>query len=114
MLRYLSFTIVFGLLLLLILGLNGTIVIPKSPLPPLAKFLHPINGIWNNAESFTFDKILSADNLGLSKENGVFFTERKVPHIYAKDLNKAIFLQGYLEASERLFQMDIIQRAASG
>ena len=109
MIRYITFSIAFGFLIALILVLNGNVIIPQSPLPPLAKFLHPAQGIWSNAEHREFDDKLHSDGLGLNTDNGVVFSERKIPHIYAKTLHKAIFLQGYLEASERLFQMDIIE-----
>jgi penicillin G amidase len=37
-----------------------------------------------------------------------------VPHIYAKDEHDALFMQGYLQARDRLFQIDVLRRTASG
>ena len=37
-----------------------------------------------------------------------------VPHIHAESLEDAVFVQGYLHAQDRLFQMDLNRRAASG
>jgi penicillin amidase len=37
-----------------------------------------------------------------------------VPHIHAASLEDALFVQGYLHAQDRLFQMDLSRRAASG
>jgi penicillin amidase len=37
-----------------------------------------------------------------------------IPHIYAQNANDAYFSLGYLHAQERLFQMEIIKRVASG
>ena len=37
-----------------------------------------------------------------------------VPHIYAFDEHDAIFLQGWVTAQDRLFQIDVLRRQASG
>ena len=37
-----------------------------------------------------------------------------VPHIHASNLNDALFAQGYVTASERLWQMDSLRRLAAG
>ncbi len=37
-----------------------------------------------------------------------------VPHIYASTLNDAAFALGYLQANERMFQMDMFRRIPSG
>jgi penicillin amidase len=37
-----------------------------------------------------------------------------VPHIYAFDEHDALFMQGYLQAQDRLFQIDVLRRTASG
>ena len=37
-----------------------------------------------------------------------------VPHIYADSLKDASFVQGYLHAQDRLFQMDLTRRVATG
>ena len=37
-----------------------------------------------------------------------------MPHIYAQDEHDAIFLQGWVTAQDRLFQIDVIRRQASG
>src|SRR4030095_5656440 len=44
----------------------------------------------------------------------ILFDERDVPHIYAETIEDAIYAQGYLHASNRLFAMDITTRAAAG
>jgi penicillin G amidase len=93
--------------------LNGDIAIPGIPLPPLAKFFNPAKGIWNNAEPAIFkDQNLKFSQLAGKAE--VIYDERMVPHIYASNMADALFLQGYVEAEHRLFQMDFMTRAASG
>jgi len=37
-----------------------------------------------------------------------------MPHIYAQDEHDAIFLQGWVTAQDRLFQIDVVRRQASG
>lgn len=37
-----------------------------------------------------------------------------MPHVYAWDEHDALFLQGWLQAEDRLFQLDVLRRTASG
>jgi len=37
-----------------------------------------------------------------------------MPHIYAHDEHDALFLQGWVQAEDRLFQIDVLRRQASG
>jgi penicillin amidase len=37
-----------------------------------------------------------------------------MPHIYAFDAHDALFLQGWVQAQDRLFQLDVLRRQASG
>ncbi len=37
-----------------------------------------------------------------------------MPHIYAVDEHDALFLQGWVQAQDRLFQLDVLRRQASG
>lgn len=91
---------------------NGNISIPGLPLPTLAKFFHPVNGFWNNVEKVNISNEFTHEQL--SGEGKVVYDDRWVPHIFADNLEDALFLQGYVEAQNRLFQMDFITRAATG
>ncbi len=51
---------------------------------------------------------------GLSQPATVHFDAWGVPHVEAKSARDAWFLQGYLHARERFFQMELSRRAASG
>jgi penicillin amidase len=44
----------------------------------------------------------------------IYFDEYAIPHIYSNTEEDAAFTLGFLHARERLFQMDIIRRAAEG
>jgi penicillin G amidase len=97
----------------LMLFFNGNLSIPGVPLPALAKFLHPTRGVWNNGDPRAYaDKTLKFPEVSGKAE--VIYDERLVPHIYAQNIKDALFLQGYVEAENRLFQMDFMTRAASG
>jgi penicillin amidase len=51
---------------------------------------------------------------GISSEVNIFRTENAVPYIEAKTEEDAAFALGYVHAQERMFQMDLIRRAAEG
>ena len=44
----------------------------------------------------------------------IMIDERGIPTIEAENLSDAFKIQGYLVASERLFQMELLRRAAKG
>jgi penicillin amidase len=88
---------------------------PLGPLPmPLGKFVSPQHGFWQNAEPSgkSFDADL--DLPGLKGKADVYFDERLVPHVFAENDEDLYFLQGYLHAKFRLFQMDLQTKAAAG
>ena len=51
---------------------------------------------------------------GLTAEVEVFYDDYGVPHIYAKNAEDAYFALGYVHAQDRLFQMEMLRRAAGG
>lgn len=51
---------------------------------------------------------------GLQNEVEVLFDEYGVPHIYAQTMEDAYFALGYVHAQDRLFQMEMLRRAAGG
>ena len=87
---------------------------PFGSIPPLGKFLSPQHGFWLNAESvnkdFTEDLHLNA----LQGKGSVYFDERMVPHVFAENENDLYFIQGYLHAKFRLWQMEFQTFAAAG
>ena len=91
--------------------LTADLPVKGSFLPALGRFISPFQGIW---QSVTPDNA-SYDLKGQTSGNvRILFDERDVPHIYADNLEDALFAQGYLHAANRLFSMDISTRAASG
>ena len=85
----------------------------KVPMP-LGKFLSPQHGFWQNAEpaNQSFDADLKFP--GLKGNAEVYFDERLVPHVFAENDEDLYFIQGYLHAKFRLFQMDLQTKAAEG
>lgn len=51
---------------------------------------------------------------GLHEEVEVLYDDYGVPHIYAKSAEDAYFALGYVHAQDRLFQMEMVRRAAAG
>ena len=52
--------------------------------------------------------------LSLNTEAKVVFDEFGIPHIYASNTEDAFKLLGYVQASDRLFQMEMLRRIGSG
>jgi penicillin amidase len=51
---------------------------------------------------------------GLRSEVEIHYGHYGVPHIYAQNMEDAYFALGYAHAQDRLFQMEMLRRAASG
>ncbi len=81
---------------------------------PLGALLSPQHGLWQNAERS--DENFSADlNFpNLKGKTSVYLDERLVPHVFAEQENDAYFVQGYLHAKFRLFQMEMQTYVAAG
>ena len=87
--------------------------IAGSTTPPFGSFLSPFNGFWQNAEPTNIqnETISLPDELGKAS---VYYDDRMVPHIFAESYRAALYVQGYITAQNRLWQMDFTARAAEG
>ncbi|HJS54265.1 MAG TPA: penicillin acylase family protein [Chitinophagaceae bacterium] len=81
---------------------------------PLGKFLSPQFGIWQNAEQSDCDFNAELKLEGLNGKVEVIFDERLVPHVFADDDGDAAYVQGWLHARFRLWQMEFQTHAAAG
>jgi len=82
-------------------------------IPPPGKLLDPFSGFWqNNATRDEIPQELAVS--GLNGEVTVFWDDRHVPHIFAKNDHDLYFAQGYFTAHDRLWQMEFQIMAASG
>ncbi len=96
--------------IVLIIILNTKLVAPA----PLGALLSPQHGLWQNAEPA--DKNFSADLKfpQLKGKVSVYFDEKLIPHVFAAQENDVYFVQGYLHAKFRLFQMELQTNVAAG
>ena len=94
--------------------LNNSVKISGNSIPPIAKFFSPFTGFWQNAKGVNDfpDKIKKFNHL--TAPASIVYDDRLVPHIFTENTADAYYLQGYLHAKYRLFQMDISTRSAAG
>ncbi|MGH1335348.1 MAG: penicillin acylase family protein [Aureispira sp.] len=86
----------------------------ESFIPPLGKLLSPSHGFWQNAEGSFPDLATSLQSDQLSAAVNVYYDDRLVPHIFASNTADALFAQGYVTASLRLWQMELQTHSAAG
>lgn len=85
------------------------------PVPALGQFIYPATGFWHNANGHLVRPLTGDIDLEAALAKGsVAYDDRGVPHIFAPDLESAIFLQGFVTARDRLWQMDISTRSTGG
>lgn len=108
--KIIKFLFSFAISLSLIIALNTKI----GQIPPLGKFLDPVNGFWHNARQAyePLPEILALE--GLHHPVNIYFDEEMVPHLFASDNNDLFFAQAYVTAQDRLWQMEFQTHAASG
>ncbi len=82
--------------------------------PPLGKFLNPFTGFWQNAENSSAWKDSKENLEGLKEEVNVYFDDRLVPHVFAKNDEDLYYMQGYITAKYRLWQMEVQTHNAAG
>lgn len=85
----------------------------KVPMP-LGKFLSPQHGFWQNAEDVNHNFSANLKFPDLKGKVDVYFDDRLVPHVFASEEEDLYFVQGYLHAKFRLFQMDLQTKVAEG
>ena len=108
--RIIPFTISFLLTILLIWALNR----PWGKIPAIGSFLSPQQGFWQNAEPAEGNFSINLDFPRLKGRVEVYFDERLVPHVFANTEEDLFFVQGYLHAKFRLWQMEFQTHAAAG
>ena len=87
---------------------------PLGPAPALGRFLSPFTGFWQNAESVSGFKDQTYNMEGLNDKVEVIYDQRLVPHIFAQNDEDLFFMQGYITAANRLWQMEIQTHNAAG
>jgi len=103
-----------------ILALLATIIVASllaislGPLPALGPLLSPVGGFWSAAKDDTFQSQEQLNLPGLKNKVTVIRDVYGIPHIFAQNDEDAAFAVGYLQAKERLAQMDLQRRNAAG
>lgn len=85
-----------------------------GPVPPLGPLLDPWSGVWSAAGRAELPARATANVPGLAHDVEVRYDDRGVPHIFAQSELDAYRALGYVVARDRLFQLDVQTRAASG
>ncbi len=82
--------------------------------PIMGQFFSPQHGFWQNAEPVDqpFDGDIRLP--GLKGKENVYFDENLIPHVFADNQVDACYIQGYLHARFRLWQMEFQTFAAAG
>lgn len=86
---------------------------PLGDIPALGMFLSPTHGFW---KSTSVKEIRNASfEIKCIKGNAtVVYDEMAIPHIFADNEEDLMFAQGYVEAKDRLWQMEFQMHAAAG
>ena len=100
--RYLWFSLSAIILTGFLYVLDSRSVLPA----PLGKLLSPQEGIWQNADRTDMNFAQELKMSGLKGKVSVFLDDRLVPHVRAEQETDAYFVQGYLHARFRLWQME--------
>jgi penicillin amidase len=82
--------------------------------PPLGRLMSPFSGFWQNAETPNQPVQSALVIPGLKDEVTIYYDERRVPHIFAKNEYDLFLAQGYITASHRLWQMEFQTHFAAG
>lgn len=80
----------------------------------MGSLLNPFTGFWQNAEDAKGFKDEDWNLDGLKDEVQVYFDDRLVPHVFAKNDEDLYFMQGYITARFRLWQMEVQTHNAAG
>ena len=106
---------VYGIVFLLLAAGLIYVLDSRAVLPaPLGRLLSPQQGIWQNAEPLNEDFSEELRFTNLKGKTEVYFDERLVPHVFAEQTEDAYFVQGFLHAKFRLWQMELQAKAAAG
>ena len=108
--RLVPFFISITITIVLIIVLS----IPLGSIPPLGRFLSPQHGFWVNAEPVQKDFSDDFNFPELQSKVEVYLDDRLVPHVFAQNDHDAYFVQGYLHARFRLWQMEFQTHVAAG
>jgi penicillin amidase len=82
--------------------------------PAIGQFVSPQHGFWQNAEATEKAYDGEVRLQGLKGKGEVYLDEYLIPHVFAANERDACYIQGYLHAKFRLWQMEFQTFAAAG
>lgn len=103
--------------LISVVALAGALYVgarPVGPVPPLGPFLDPVSGIWAAARVAELPAEQELTMPGLSASVEIKYDDRGVPHIFGATEPDVARALGWVHARDRLFQLEMIQRAVAG
>ncbi len=102
----------FGTFLTLVLPLLwlAFLSLGFGPVPALGPMLEISKGVWQHKTNQLADQIVP----GLKSEVLVAFDKQGVPHIFADSAADLFLAQGFVTASQRLFQLELNGRQTAG
>lgn len=78
------------------------------------RVLDPFNGFWQNMEGENADWQAELKLEGLQGKVSVAYDSLRIPHVFAENTHDLFFMQGYVTARDRLWQMEFQTHAAAG
>ena len=111
--RILAFALSLTATVGLVYFLNNPFTYKGNTLPALGQYFSPFSGFWQNGGPIV-PKNINFAFTDLKSEVKVQYDERQVPHITAENLEDALFVQGFLHAQNRLWEMDFISHVSAG
>ena len=112
--RTIGFIISLIVTVALVIVLDQSWLLSGSRIPPLGKFLDPLQGYWQNAEPKGYLPSESLDLDGLKAPVTVIYDSLFIPHIFAQNDEDLYMAQGYITAKYRLWQMEFQVMAGMG
>lgn len=112
--RFVYFIISLTFTIVLIWALNRQWSMGNTKSPRLGYFLSPQQGFWQNAESTSADFNLTVKSPELKGKVDVYIDQKLIPHVYAENDFDAYFVQGFIHAKFRLWQMEFQTHVAAG
>jgi penicillin G amidase len=100
--------------LIVLAGLLYAGVAGAGPLPPLGAMLNPGTGVWTTAADAHTPGDSTLHMAGLQAPVHVVYDANGTAHINAGNTHDLFMTIGYLHATNRLFQMDLMRRQAEG
>jgi penicillin amidase len=102
------------LALTLVISMSVVLIVPLDIIPPFGGLIDPFTGIWTVYQDADHPPFEAVHVPGLSEPVTVLRDNWGIPHIYAANEPDLFFAFGYVQAQDRLWQMDITRRQARG